>query len=227
MNAHRINAGQMPDISNGNRADFFFIEKETPEEAVEEIVRLVKGNLPRYYKIPASQIQVLTPMQRGVAGAANLNLELQQALNSEGVGLRRSGFIYRPEDKVMQIKNNYDKDVFNGDIGVIRFVNREDRTLSVDFEGREITYEASELDELTLAYATTIHKSQGSEYPIVVMPVLMNHYVMLQRNLIYTGVTRAKRILVIVGTRKALAYAVRKVTVAERNSMLRERLAEY
>ncbi len=227
MNAHRINAGQMPDISNGNRADFFFIEKETPEEAVEEIVRLVKGNLPRYYKIPASQIQVLTPMQRGVAGAANLNLELQQALNSEGVGLRRSGFIYRPEDKVMQIKNNYDKDVFNGDIGVIRFVNREDRTLSVDFEGREITYEVSELDELTLAYATTIHKSQGSEYPIVVMPVLMNHYVMLQRNLIYTGVTRAKRILVIVGTRKALAYAVRKVTVAERNSMLRERLAEY
>lgn len=225
MNAHRINAGEMPDISNGKTADFFYIQKEEPEEVVSEIVHLVKENLPRYYKIPAAQIQVLTPMQRGVVGATNLNLAMQEALNPEGFGLRRSGFLFKPKDKVMQIKNNYDKEVFNGDIGVIEMVNPEERTLTVNFDDRRIEYEAGDLDELVLAYATTIHKAQGSEYPIVVMPVLMNHYIMLQRNLIYTGITRAKKILVLVGTRKALAYAVRNVTVTKRNTLLRERLA--
>lgn len=164
-------------------------------------------------------------MQRGAVGATNLNMALQEALNPQGEGLRRSGFVYRPNDKVMQIKNNYDKEVFNGDIGIIESVDLQDRTLLVNFDGRSIEYDATELDELVHAYATTIHKAQGSEYPIVVMPVLMNHFVMLQRNLIYTGITRAKRILVMVGTKKALAYAVRNVTVTRRNTLLKERLA--
>lgn len=225
MNAHKINAGQMPDISNGKGADFFFMQKETQEEVVAEIVGLVKNKLPHYYKTPSSMIQVLTPMQRGIVGATNLNLALQEALNPTGEGLRRSGFVFRPKDKVMQIKNNYDKEVFNGDIGVIATVNLLDRTLTVDFDNRKVEYDATELDELVHAYATTIHKAQGSEYPIVVMPVLMNHYVMLQRNLIYTGITRAKKILVMVGMKRALAYAVQNVTVTERNTMLRERLS--
>lgn len=239
MNAHRINEGKMPDISNGKNSDFFFMENENAEAVVPQIVKLVKENLPKYYHVEPSQIQVLTPMQRGVVGATNLNLSLQEALNPaehdifmRGRGkvtmpkecLRRSGFAYRADDKVMQIKNNYDKEVFNGDIGRIESVNETDRTLTVNFDGRSIEYDATELDELVLAYATTIHKAQGSEYPIVVMPILMNHYVMLQRNLIYTGITRAKKVLVMVGTKKALAYAVRNVTVTKRNTLLKERL---
>ena len=224
MNAHKINAGQMPDISNGKNTDFFFMTQEDPEEAVRKIVGLVHKKLPEYYRIPASQIQVLTPMQRGVVGATNLNMALQEALNPQGEGLRRSGFVYRPNDKVMQIKNNYDKEVFNGDIGIIESVDMQDRTLLVNFDGRSIEYDATELDELVHAYATTIHKAQGSEYPIVVMPVLMNHYVMLQRNLIYTGITRARKILVMIGTKKALSYSVRNVTVTKRNTLLKERL---
>ena len=225
MNAHRINAGQMPDISNGRDTDFFFLQREEPEEAAAEIVNLVKHKLPRYYGVPSARIQVLTPMQKGLVGATNLNLALQESLNPEGEGLRRSGFLFRTNDKVMQIKNNYDKEVFNGDIGTIVSVDVADRTLAVEFDNRRIVYDAAELDELAHAYATTIHKAQGSEYQIVVMPVLLIPFVMLQRNLIYTGITRAKRILVMVGTRKALAYAVRNVTVTERNSMLARRLA--
>lgn len=226
MNAHRINEGQMPDLSNGKETDFFFTTKEDPEEAVREIVSLVQHKLSRYYRTPSSQIQVLTPMQKGVVGATNLNLELQEALNPQGDGLRRSGFIFRRDDKVMQIRNNYDKEVFNGDIGIIESVDLQNRTLKVNFDQHVVEYESSELDELVHAYATTIHKAQGSEYPIVVMPVLMNHYVMLQRNLIYTGITRAKKILVMVGTRKALACAVRNVTVHRRNTLLKERLQQ-
>lgn len=239
MNAHRINEGKMPDISNGKGTDFFFMENEDAENVVPEIVELVQKKLPGYYKTEPSQIQVLTPMQRGIVGATNLNLALQEALNPtehqvfmRGRGavmmskecLRRSGYTYRADDKVMQIKNNYDKEVFNGDIGRIESVNEEDRTLSVIFDGRKVEYDISELDELVHAYATTIHKSQGSEYPIVVMPILMNHFVMLQRNLIYTGITRAKKVLVMIGTKKALSYAVRNVTVENRNTLLRERL---
>ena len=226
MNAHRINEGQMPDLSNGKETDFFFTTKEDPEEAVGEIVSLVQHKLSRYYRTPSSQIQVLTPMQKGVVGATNLNLALQEALNPQGDGLRRSGFIFRRDDKVMQIRNNYDKEVFNGDIGIIESVDLQNRTLKVNFDQHVVEYESSELDELVHAYATTIHKAQGSEYPIVVMPVLMNHYVMLQRNLIYTGITRAKKILVMVGTRKALSCAVRNVTVHRRNTLLKERLQQ-
>lgn len=239
MNAHRINEGKMPDLSNGRNADFFFMENEDAEAAVQQIVELVRTKLPKYYQVDPGQIQVLTPMQRGVVGATNLNLALQEALNPaeqeifmRGRGavavpkdcLRRSGFAFRADDKVMQVRNNYDKEVFNGDIGVIASVNAEERTLKVDFDGRTVEYDVTELDELVHAYATTIHKAQGSEYPIVVMPVLMNHYVMLQRNLLYTGITRAKKVLVMVGTRKAVSYAVRNVTVTKRNSLLKERL---
>lgn len=226
MNAHRINFGRMPDISNGKTADFFFIQKETPEEVTNEIVDLVKNRLARYYQTPSSLIQVLTPMQRGTVGSINLNLAMQEALNPEGIGLRHSGFIFRQNDKVMQIKNNYDKEVFNGDIGVIEYVNLEERNLTVNFDGRSIEYEITELDELILAYAITIHKSQGSEYPIVVIPMIMSHYKMLQRNLLYTGITRAKQILVIVGTKKALAYTISNVTATKRNTMLEKRLKE-
>ena len=222
-NAHRINRGLMPDISNGKNTDFFFIEIEEPELAAQEIVTLVKDRLPRAYK--TRDIQVLTPMQRGVVGAANLNQVLQEAVNPNSHGIRRGGVEYRLHDKVMQIRNNYDKEVFNGDIGTVESVNLEDRELLIRFDDREVAYDSTELDEVVLAYATTIHKSQGSEYPIVVMPVLMTHYVMLQRNLIYTGVTRAKKILVIVGTKKALSMAVRNVTVDKRNTLLAERLS--
>jgi len=224
MNAHTINQGRFPDTSNGRDTDFFFMREDDPERAAETIVRLVKERLPRAYRESPDRIQVLTPMQRGVVGAANLNLLLQQALNPSGPSLGRGGYTYRQGDRVMQLRNNYDKDVFNGDLGYIREVDTEERTLKVDFDGKWVEYDVTELDELTLAYATTIHKAQGSEYPIVVMPVLMTHFVMLQRNLIYTGITRAKKICVLIGATKALAYAVRNVSVLKRNTSLRERL---
>ena len=224
MNAHAINQGRFPDTSNGRDTDFFFMREDDPERAAETIVRLVKERLPRAYRESPDRIQVLTPMQRGVVGAANLNLLLQQALNPSGPSLSRGGYTYRQGDRVMQLRNNYDKDVFNGDLGYIREVDTEERTLKVDFDGKWVEYDVTELDELTLAYATTIHKAQGSEYPIVVMPVLMTHFVMLQRNLIYTGITRAKKICVLLGAAKALAYAVRNVSVLKRNTRLKERL---
>ena len=224
MNAHTINQGRFPDTSNGRDTDFFFMREDDPERAAETIVRLVKERLPRAYRESPDRIQVLTPMQRGVVGAANLNLLLQQALNPSGPSLGRGGYTYRQGDRVMQLRNNYAKDVFNGDLGYIREVDTEGRMLTVDFDGKKVEYDVTELDELTLAYATTIHKAQGSEYPIVVMPVLMTHFVMLQRNLIYTGITRAKKICVLLGAAKALAYAVRNVSVLKRNTRLKERL---
>ena len=163
-------------------------------------------------------------MQRGIVGATNLNLSLQAALNSNQTALNRGGYSFREGDRVMQLRNNYDKDVFNGDLGYVGKIDLEERTLQVNFDDRLVEYDVSELDELTLAYATTIHKSQGSEYPIVVMPVLMTHYVMLQRNLIYTGITRAKKICVLIGTKKALSFAIRNMSVLKRNTKLKERL---
>ena len=240
MNAHRINEGKPPILTNPKGTDFFYMEEEDADAAVPKIVEMVDQKLSSYYHIDKSRIQVLTPMQRGAVGATNLNLALQEKLNpgeetihirggetitKQVDGLRRSGFVYRPKDKVMQIRNNYDKEVFNGDIGVIESVDMEDRTLKVNFDDRIVEYDVSDLDELTLAYATTIHKSQGSEYPIVVMPIMMSHYVMLQRNLLYTGITRAKKILVIVGSKKAVGLAVRNVTVSKRNTLLKERLS--
>lgn len=224
MNAHAINAGQFPNIKNGLDTDFFFINQEDADEMVKLIIGLVRDRLPKKYSYPPKEIQVLTPMQRGTVGAGNLNIELQNALNPTGPSLARGGYTFRQGDKVMQIRNNYDKNVFNGDIGYITAVDTNERSLTVTFDSRLVEYDITELDEIVLAYAVTIHKSQGSEFPVVVMPVTMKHFVMLQRNLIYTGITRAKKICVLVGTTKALAYAIRNQTVSKRNTKLKERL---
>ena len=225
MNAHRINKGQAIDIRGGRNADFFFAAQETPEEAADLIVKYVAENLPRYYHAdPIRDIQVLTPMQRGLVGAVNLNQRLQDTLNRTRIFLRRGGTEYRIHDKVMQIRNDYNKEVYNGDIGFISSVDMDERELTVNFEGRDVTYDATELDELVLAYACTIHKSQGSEYPIVVMPFMMTHYIMLQRNLLYTGVTRAKKILVLVGEKKAVRMAINNNKAVGRNTRLKERI---
>lgn len=232
MNAHRINQGKGIDIANGKDSDFFFIETATPEDALDQMLNLVTTRLPGYYHAdPIRDIQVLTPMQRGIVGAANLNRMLQERLNptSEASGtpsLSRAGIEYRLHDKVMQIKNDYDKEVFNGDIGTIKDVNLEEQELTISFDDRDVVYDRSDLGEVVLAYATTIHKSQGSEYPIVVLPFMMTHFVMLQRNLLYTAVTRAKKILVLIGERKAIGYAIRNQKTNERNTRLAVRLKD-
>ena len=224
-NAHRINKGQNPDLRGGSQSNFFFIEQEANEEILRTIVNLCTTRLPRYYKVnPIRDIQILTPMQRSETGAAHLNTVLQSALNPNPLCLKRGATEYRLHDKVMQVRNNYDKEVFNGDVGMISAIDLEERTLKVTFDEREIEYEALELDELVLAYATTIHKAQGSEYPIVVMPITFSHYVMLQRNLIYTGITRAKKVVVLVGNRNAIYMAVKNNEVKNRNTRLAERL---
>ena len=224
MNAHAINRGCFPDISNGKETDFFFIRCEEPKDAVPQIVNLVKNRLPKAYGRPVSDVQVLTPMRRSYCGSDNLNIELQRALNPMGMSLMYGGTTYRTGDRVMQIRNNYDKDVYNGDIGCIMDVDAEEGELLVSFGEKEVSYEKSELDELVLAYATTIHKSQGSEYPIVVIPVFYSFFTLLQRNLIYTAITRAKKICVLIGQVKALGYAVKNLTMEQRNTKLKERL---
>ena len=225
MNAHRINKGEFIDMRGGKDSDFFFAEKQDRQELITTLVQYCKKNLPQYYHVnPLQDIQVLTPMQKGECGAVNLNQVLQEAMNPSGISLRRGGTQYRLHDKVMQIRNDYDKEVFNGDIGTVSKVDTEERELTVNFEGREVVYDVTELEELSLAYAVTIHKSQGSEYPIVVIPVTMSHMVMLQRNLLYTGVTRAKKILVLIGEKKAVQYAIQNETTTGRNTKLAQRL---
>ncbi|MEG2303674.1 MAG: ATP-dependent RecD-like DNA helicase [Cellulosilyticaceae bacterium] len=224
-NAHKINKGENPDLRGGKDSNFFFMEQEDNEGVINTIVNLCTKRLPTYYKVnPLRDIQVLTPMQRTETGAANLNTILQTALNKNTLCLKRGATEYRLHDKVMQIRNNYDKEVFNGDVGLISAVDIEERTLKVMFDDREIEYEALDLDELVLAYATTIHKAQGSEYPIVIMPISFSHYVMLQRNLIYTGITRAKKIVVLVGNRNAVYVSVKNNNVKDRNTRLSERI---
>ena len=228
-NAHKINRGEMPYLTDRD-SDFLFVPEEDGEDsaarsekAADIIVNLCTQTLPSQ-RIKPEDIQVLTPMRRGSVGSANLNQRLQAAVNPEGVSLKRTGIDYRVGDKVMQIRNNYVKTVFNGDIGFVSSVNMEDSELTVDFDDRTVTYDISELDELVLAYATTIHKSQGSEFPYVVMPLMMSHYMMLQRNLLYTGVTRAKKGLIFVGEKKAIYIAVKNNKIVERNTRLAERL---
>jgi exodeoxyribonuclease V alpha subunit len=227
VNAHRINSGQMPvaEDDEGHRRDFHFIEMQEPEQVVERIIGLCRERIPKRYGYrPVEDIQVLTPMHRGTAGALNLNTELQKQLNASKDELLRAGRVYKTGDKVMQIRNNYDKDVYNGDIGRIVRIDREEQELSVNFDGRFVDYDFSELDELVLAYATSVHKAQGSEYPCVVMPVLTQHYVLLQRNLLYTGITRGRKLVVLVGTKKALAIAIRNNKPQMRYTLLTERL---
>jgi exodeoxyribonuclease V alpha subunit len=173
---------------------------------------------------PFRDIQVLTPMHRGVIGASNLNAELQKRLNTSTDELHRGGRIFKPGDKVMQIRNNYDREVFNGDIGRIASIDREAQEVVVDFESKTVPYDFADLDELILAYAISVHKSQGSEYPVVIMPLLTQHYLMLQRNLLYTAVTRGKKLVIIIGTKKALSIALKNNRPQERYTKLRERL---
>jgi exodeoxyribonuclease V alpha subunit len=233
-NAHRIHDGDMPELGGGNDAgrDFFFLEEDDPAKAALVIRDLVTTRLPRKYGLASHDIQVLSPMHRGELGAGNLNQLLQEALTAGAPGVQRGARQYRVGDKVMQVRNDYDKEVWNGDIGVVARVETTGdgaNGLVVRFEeregDREISYEADELDELALAYAATVHKSQGSEYAAVIVPVHTQHFVMLQRNLLYTAVTRGKRLVVLVGSRKALGLAVRNADVALRCSGLATRLA--
>lgn len=227
INAHRINKGEFPLLKGGRDSNFFFIEEEDPGRIVEEIRRLLTQRLPAYYRAdPIRDIQVITPMQKGEVGARNLNEVLQGVLNPAESWLEFRGQKFKLQDKVMQIKNNYDKNVFNGDIGLIVRVDKEEKTVDIRFDNLDITYDISELDEVTLAYATTIHKSQGSEYEYVVAPLASQHYVMLQRNLLYTCVTRAKKAIILIGSRKALAIALHNNKVAGRNTRLDRRLAD-
>ena len=224
-NAHRINAGEMPDIQNARESDFFFIEAETPEQVVETICGLCASRLPKTYGFePVEDIQVLSPMYRGETGANNLNRVLQDLLNGKGQELTRGAMRFRVGDKVMQIRNNYDKDVFNGDLGRVLAIESTDQVVTVRFQERVVSYEFSELDELVLAYAVSVPKSQGAEYRAVVMPITTQHYVMLQRNLIYTAITRARELVVLVGTQKALAMAVKNNVVSQRHTTLAERI---
>ena len=226
-NAHRINAGQMPELTSPDGSDFYFVEAAEPEEAVRKLLAVVHDRVPARFGLdPVRDIQVLCPMNRGSLGARALNIELQRVLNPPGeLRVERFGWTYGPGDKVMQVANNYERDVFNGDLGVITGLDMEEGALTVSFEGRAVEYGFGELDELVLAYATTIHKAQGSEYPAVVIPLTTQHYAMLARNLLYTGVTRGKRLVVLVGQRKALAMAVRNGSARRRWSKLREWLA--
>jgi len=228
-NAHRINRGEFPKIDPSPQGlqDFYFLEKKEPEETVELILGLVTKKIPERFGFhPINDIQVLTPMHRGILGTANLNAVLQQALNPTEETLERGGRTYKPGDKVMQIRNDYEREVFNGDIGRIRRIDQENQIVEVDFEDRIIKYEYSDLDELVLAYALSIHKSQGSEYPAVVMPMHISHYIMLQRNLVYTGLTRAKKLAILVGTKKALAIGIRNDKTQKRYTGLEPKLKE-
>jgi exodeoxyribonuclease V alpha subunit len=206
--------------------DFFFIKREDPREVLSVILRLCTERIPRRFNLdPISDIQVLSPMHRGTVGVSNLNRVLQEALNPAGTAFRQGETILKPGDKVMQIRNNYDKEVFNGDIGRLEAVDSQGRSLAVRYEDRRVIYEPTELDELTLAYAVSVHKAQGSEFPAVIVPVLTEHYPLLQRNLIYTAVTRGKELVILVGTRRALAMALKNTDTQERFTGLRRRLA--
>jgi exodeoxyribonuclease V alpha subunit len=229
VNAHRINAGQIPSTPTGRAADlqtdFYFIEQEDPEKILDIILELSRKRIPRHFGFdPLDDIQVLTPMHRGSLGAGNLNQKLQAALNPGAGGVTRGETIFRLNDKVMQVRNNYDKDVFNGDIGRVSAIAWEKREVTVTIDGREVAYDFGDLDELVPAYAVSVHKSQGSEYPAVIVPIVTQHYVLLQRNLIYTAVTRGKDLVVIVGTRKALAIGINNDKTRQRYTRLKYRL---
>jgi exodeoxyribonuclease V alpha subunit len=227
VNAHKINNGILPtfeeDVPDN---DFYFIQQEDPEKVLEIILELTKERIPKRFGLdPVDDIQVLTPMHKGMVGAGNLNSELQKSLNPSQEEITRGNRNFRVNDKVMQIRNNYDKEVFNGDIGRIVGMQPDENEITVLFDGRNVVYEFYELDELVLAYAVSVHKSQGSEYPAVVIPILTQHYILLQRNLIYTAVTRGRNLVVMVGTRKALAMGVNNDNTQRRFTYLRYRMS--
>ena len=229
VNAHRINHGEVPPLQRpeSGLSDFYFIRQDDPEAAADMVVDLVKNHIPRRFGFdPLDDIQVLTPMHKGAAGVQNLNARLQEALNPQQLSVQRGERQFRLDDKVMQIRNNYEKDVFNGDIGRICLMNKEERELVVRYEERNVLYSFDELDEIYPAYAVSVHKSQGSEYPAVVIPIMMQHYMLLQRNLVYTGVTRGKKLVVLVGSVKALSIAVKNNKTLKRYTWLARRLSE-
>jgi exodeoxyribonuclease V alpha subunit len=228
MNAHRINRGRMPEPPKaGDESDFYFVEIADAEEGVPKIIQMIKERIPcRFGLDPMRDIQVLCPMNRGVLGARNLNIQLQDVLNpNPPAKVERFGWRFSPGDRVMETQNDYDRDVFNGDLGTIVRIDDEEGALVASFDGREVSYPFGELDTLVPAYATTIHKSQGSEYPAVIIPVVTQHFTMLARNLLYTGITRGKRLVVLVGQKKAVAMAVRSNQMKRRWTKLREWLA--
>jgi exodeoxyribonuclease V alpha subunit len=228
VNAHKVNQGEFPilkEIERKEATDFYFIQEEESEKTLNQILTLCDERIPKHFGFHSIRdIQVLTPMHKGVIGAINLNIELQKKLNPEQQGITHRGRTFKLQDKVMQIVNNYDKEVFNGDIGWVSRIDQEDRELTIDFDGRLITYDFSDLDEIVLAYTISVHKSQGSEYPVVILPVTTQHYMLLQRNLIYTGITRAKKLVVLIGTKKALAIAIKNNKPQMRFTLLSERL---
>ncbi|HYI69084.1 MAG TPA: ATP-dependent RecD-like DNA helicase, partial [Skermanella sp.] len=225
VNAHRVNQGLMPEPPPPGDAlsDFYFVDAADPEDGVRKLIHMVRDRIPRRFGLdPVRDIQILCPMNRGGLGARSLNIELQKVLNPpRDPRIERFGWTFCEGDKVMQIENDYDKEVYNGDLGVVSKIDTDDNSLLIEFDGREVAYDAGELDQVVLAYATTIHKSQGSEYPAVVLPLTTQHYTMLQRNLVYTGITRGKRLVVIVGQRKAMAMAVKGNQSRKRWSKLR------
>lgn len=228
-NAHNINAGRMPSFDNNPSSDFYFIECEEPEEGLEIILKLVKERIPYRFKMdPLKDIQVLSPMNRGILGTRSFNIELQKILNpSQEPQVERFGWKYGVGDKIMQIENNYTKEIYNRDIGYVTQINLDAREITIDFEGRPVIYDFDELDEVTLAYATTIHKSQGSEYKCIILPLTTQHYPMLQRNLIYTGITRGKELVILVGQKKALYIGIHDKKNIKRYSKLRDWLQSW
>lgn len=231
MNAHRVNQGVFPDFEkhsgeNGGLSEFYFINQTTPQTVVNSIIELCTERIPNKFGFDRiGEIQVLCPMHKGDAGTVNLNHLLQKALNDNSQSVEVRGLSFRIGDKVMHLKNNYQKDVFNGDIGTVSGINTAQKKLTVNYEGREVEYDFDEVDELSLAYAISVHKSQGSEYPAVIIPVLFQHYMLLQRNLIYTAMTRGKRLVILIGDRKALTKAIANDKPAKRMSCLAARLA--
>jgi exodeoxyribonuclease V alpha subunit len=224
-NAHRIHAGEAPQSAVGTGGEFYVLARSDPDSAADLVRELVTKRIPQRFGLdPVRDIQVLTPIHRGTAGTIALNESLQQALNPTGATVTRGTRTLRVGDKVMQLKNDYDKEVYNGDVGRLVSVDPEERRAVVRFDERDVPYEEADLDELTLAYATTIHKSQGSEYPAVVIPLLTQHYVMLSRNLVYTAVTRGKRLVVLVADPRAVALALAETRKEERRTRLAERL---
>jgi exodeoxyribonuclease V alpha subunit len=228
VNAHRINQGQLPVMRQDSHSDFYVIAAQTPEDIQARLLRVVTERIPQRFGLHAIRdVQVLTPMNRGSLGARALNAALQQALNPEARPcVTRFGWTYAPGDKVIQTVNNYDKDVYNGDIGSVTDIDMEEGVVAVTFDNRQVTYDFGELDEIALAYAATVHKSQGSEYPAVVIPLATQHYPMLARNLLYTGVTRGKQLVVVIGQPRALAIAIRNVRAIQRLTNLVARLCQ-
>ncbi|MEW6202858.1 MAG: ATP-dependent RecD-like DNA helicase [bacterium] len=223
LNAHRVNTGEMPSLKNRASSDFFFIERENPDDILNTVVSLCTEKIKQKFHFHTSDIQVITPMYRGAVGVDNLNKTLQEKLNP-AKDIQCGTAVFRIDDRVMQIRNDYEKEVFNGDVGYIKNISTREGKLEVSFPEHSVVYDFSEADQLVLAYAVTVHKSQGSEYPVVVFPITTYHYPMLQRNLLYTAITRAKEMVVMVGTKRAVAIAAKNNRVEERYSALHERL---